>query len=195
MTKFLIVSQLGVPLFSQVWSYFMWNARPLSYIKCNELHHQQSFMKRHHWNHLCGKLINPMDIDSLLVGWGGGTKPISSIRDDLIKWKHFPHYWPFVQGIHRSPVDSPHKGQWRGALMFSLICVWINDWVNNHEAGELRHHRGHYDVTVMSFLSMTFHHVPFVNVIDYLSCISNQSLCTKNPGLVSTQVRVTKFLS
>ena len=47
-------------------------------------------------------------------------------HDDVIKWKHFPRYWPFVRGIHRSPVNSPHKGQWRGALMFSLICAWIN---------------------------------------------------------------------
>ena len=47
------------------------------------------------------------------------------VHDDVIKWKHFPRYWPFVRGIHRSPVNSPHKGQWRGALMFSLICVWI----------------------------------------------------------------------
>ena len=45
-------------------------------------------------------------------------------RDDVIKWKHFPRYWPFVRGIHRSPVNSPHKGQWRGALIFSLICAW-----------------------------------------------------------------------
>ena len=37
-----------------------------------------------------------------------------------------------VRGIHRSPVNFPHKGLWRGALMFSLICAWINDWVNNH---------------------------------------------------------------
>ena len=43
------------------------------------------------------------------------------------------------------PVNSPHKGQWRGALMFSLICAWINDWVNNREAGD----RGHYDVHVI----------------------------------------------
>ena len=40
------------------------------------------------------------------------------IHDDVIKWKHFPCYWPFVQGIHRSPVNSLHKGQWRGALIF-----------------------------------------------------------------------------
>ena len=38
--------------------------------------------------------------------------------DDVIKWKHFPRYWPFVRGIHRPPVNSPRKGQWRGALIF-----------------------------------------------------------------------------
>ena len=69
---------------------------------------------------------------------------------DVIKWKHFPRYWPFVRGIHRSPANSPHMGQWRGALIFSLICVWITGWVNNREAGDLRRYRSHYDVSVMS---------------------------------------------
>ena len=69
--------------------------------------------------------------------------------DDVIKSKHFPHYWPFVWGIHRPPVNSPHKGQWRGALMFSLICVWINGWENNREAGDFRCYSAHYDVIVM----------------------------------------------
>ena len=62
------------------------------------------------------------------------------LHDDVIKWKHFPRYWPLVRGIHRSPVNSPHKGQWRGALMF---C---------REAGDLRRYRAHYDVIVMSLL-------------------------------------------
>ena len=66
------------------------------------------------------------------------------IHDDVIKWKHFPRYWSFVRGIHW------HKCQWRGALKFSLICTWINSWVNNREAGDLRRHRAHYEVTVMS---------------------------------------------
>ena len=51
--------------------------------------------------------------------------------------------------LYRSPVNSPHKGQWRGALMFSLISVWINGWINNREAGDLRRYRVHSDVTVM----------------------------------------------
>ena len=72
-----------------------------------------------------------------------------TIHDDVIKWNHFPRYWPFARGIHRSPVNSPHKGQWRGALIFTLICTRINGWVNNREAGDLRRYRGHYDVTVM----------------------------------------------
>ena len=46
-------------------------------------------------------------------------------------------------------VNSPHKGQWRGALMFSLICARIKDWVNNREAGDLRRHHGQYDANVM----------------------------------------------
>ena len=61
----------------------------------------------------------------------------------------FPRYWPFVRGIRRSNVNSPHKGQWRGALVFSLICTQINGRVNNREAGDLRCHRAHYNVTVM----------------------------------------------
>ena len=72
-----------------------------------------------------------------------------SSHDDVIKWKHLPRYWSCVRGIHRSPVNSPHKGQWRRALMFSFICVWINGWVNNHEAGDFRRCRAHYGVTVM----------------------------------------------
>ena len=39
----------------------------------------------------------------------------------------FPRHWPFVRGIHLSSKDSPHKGQWRGALMsFFSICAWTN---------------------------------------------------------------------
>ena len=50
------------------------------------------------------------------------------LHDDFIKWKLFPCNWPSVKGIHWSPVDSPHKGQWCRALMFSLICTWTNKW-------------------------------------------------------------------
>ena len=71
-------------------------------------------------------------------------------RDDVTKWNHFRRYWPFVRGIHRPPVNSPHKGQWRGALMFSLIYVCIDGWANNREDGDLRRYHTHYYVTVMT---------------------------------------------
>ena len=84
----------------------------------------------------CLKKLAPFKDNKMdaLQGW-------SHKHDDVIKWNHFPRHWPFVRGIHWSPVNSPHKGPWRGALILSLICAWINGWVNNHEAGDLRRHR------------------------------------------------------
>ena len=77
-------------------------------------------------------------------GTGSCNSPLGkTMHDDVIKREHFPRYWPFVRGIHR------HKGQWRRALMFSFICVWIDNWVKNHEADDLRRYCAHYDVTVM----------------------------------------------
>ena len=68
-------------------------------------------------------------------------------------WRHqmetFSALLTLCAGNSPVPVNSMHKGQWRGALMFSLICVWINDWVNNREAGDLRCYLGHYDVNAM----------------------------------------------
>ena len=81
-------------------------------------------------------------------------------HDDVIKWKHFPRNWPFARGIHRSPVNSLHKGQWCEALMFSFICVWINDWVNNREAGDLRRYRVHCDVIVMVYSGWVVNYAP-----------------------------------
>ena len=69
-------------------------------------------------------------------------------HDDVIKWNHFLRYWPLVRGIHRSPVHSPHKGQWWWALMF-FIWAWTNCWVNNRDAGDLRRYRVHYDFAVI----------------------------------------------
>ena len=75
----------------------------------------------------------------------------------LTWWRHqietFSALLAFMRGIHRSSVNSPHKGQWHGALMFSLICAWINSWVNNREAGDLRRLRTRDGVIVMSSLN------------------------------------------
>ena len=75
------------------------------------------------------------------------TAEISRYLGCQVLGKHRQSWWPhqmekfsallaLCAGIHRSPVNSPHTGQWRGALMFSLIYAWINGWVNNHEAGD-----------------------------------------------------------
>ena len=73
-------------------------------------------------------------------------------------WRHqieaFSALLAFVRGIHCTPVDCPHKCQWREALMFSLICAWENGWTNKRYAGDLRRHRAHNDVTVMLSLRL-----------------------------------------
>ena len=75
------------------------------------------------------------------------------IHESQSWWRHqmetFSALLALCTGNSPVPVNSPHKGQWRGAVMFSLIYAWINDGVNNREAGDLRRHRGHYDVNVM----------------------------------------------
>ena len=93
-------------------------------------------------------------------------------HDDSIKWKYFPRYWPFVRGIHRSPVNSLHKGQWCGALMFSLICVWINSWVNHHEASDLTWYHGHYDVIVM----ISFSYYQYSSIQYHKARVANQDI-------------------
>ena len=66
------------------------------------------------------------------------TWQLGSSHDDVIKWKHFPRYWTFARGIHRSPVNSPHKGQWH----------WINVWVSNRKA-DLSRHCAYYGVIII----------------------------------------------
>ena len=97
--------------------------------------------------------INTTDIDDIEdlvhIVWKRLIDVPRPLHNDVVKWKRFPRYWPFKRGINRSAVNSPHRSQWRGALMFSLICARIKGWVNNRKAGDLRRHRAHYDVIVM----------------------------------------------
>ena len=60
-----------------------------------------------------------------IIGIDGRSHSEEIFHDDVIRWKYFPHYCPFVREIHRSPVNSPRKGQWRRALMSCLICSRI----------------------------------------------------------------------
>ena len=86
----------------------------------------------------------------VIIGSGNDLPPkrrkaitLNQWHDDVIKWRHFPRYWPFV------PVNSPHKASDAELWCFSLIWVWINGWVTNREAGDLRSHRARCDVIVM----------------------------------------------
>ena len=92
---------------------------------------------------------------------GTNIAVISDNHDDVIKWKHFPCCCPLVKGIHRPPVNSTHTDPWRGPLMFSLICAWINGSENNRGAYDLRRHHAHYDVTVMNDLTLEWDVVQF----------------------------------
>ena len=69
-------------------------------------------------------------------------------------WRHqmetFSALLAICEGNSPVPVNSPHKGQWRGALMFSLISPCWNGWVNNREAADLRRNHAHYDVILMT---------------------------------------------
>ena len=91
-----------------------------------------------------------------------------SLHDDVIKWKHFPLYWPFVWGIHRSRWIPRTKASDAELSCFSLICARINYWVNNREARDLRCHRGHYDVNVMHIGHPSGHATSFRRNIDVI---------------------------
>ena len=81
--------------------------------------------------------------------------PIWTTKTYAPWWRHqmepFSALLALCAGNSPVPVNSPHKGQWHGALMFSLIYAWINDLVNNREAGDLRRQCGHYDVIAMQW--------------------------------------------
>ena len=95
------------------------------------------------------------------------------VNKDYSWWRHqmetFSALLVICAGNSPVPSEFPHKGQWHGALMFSLICVWINGWVSNREAGDLRRYRAHYDVIVM--LSLFITHWPFH---DLTLCVFSQ---------------------
>ena len=67
-------------------------------------------------------------------------------HDDVIKWKLSPRYWTFVQGIHRSLVNSLTKASDAELWCFLWSAPWTNGWVNNREAGDLRRYHSHFDI-------------------------------------------------
>ena len=104
-----------------------------------------------------------------------------SYHDDVIKWKHFPRYWKYVRGIHRSPVNSPHKGRWRGALIFffdlhsnkrlskqwwgwwfeTLLCPL---WRHCNEINQLAHLYKKLTILCSDDFTRVFHHFRIISV-------------------------------
>ena len=111
-------------------------------------------MKRHHAP-ICND-SRVVYLNTLLIGETACVWQKTTAATYLVYtwWRHqmetFSALLALCAGNSPVPVNSPHKGQYRGALMFYLIYAWINDWVNNREAGDLRRQCGHYDVIVMS---------------------------------------------
>ena len=106
-------------------------------------------------------------------------------------WRHqmetFSALLVICVGIHRSPVNSPHKGQWRGDLMFSLIGC-LNKRLSKHRnTSDLRHHRAHYDVNVMVSLISTIVTI-VLNAIAY-----NNSSCFDEIQLYTTLIATTQI--
>ena len=105
-------------------------------------------------NHLVGILVA-----ILRKLENNGKRKIGSIAPPQDGWFLFPlwrHQMEIFSALlalsaENSPVtgEFPHKGQWRGALVFSLICAWTNGWVNDRDAGDMIRHRAYYDVAVM----------------------------------------------
>ena len=148
--------------------------------ECRDLHRNKTkwppFRRRHIQGHFLDKQCAYIDTNTKVYSSGLNWKQVSICSGDglapkrrrAITWTcDDPVHWSIYMmtssngnifrvtghlggGIHWSPVNFQHKGQWRGALMFSLICVWINGWENNREAGDLRRYRALYDVIVMT---------------------------------------------
>ena len=116
----------------------------------------------------------------------GGLVHVSP-HDDVIKWKHFRVTGPLWGEIHWSPVDSPHKGRWSGALVFSLICTWTNGWANNRCVGDLRHHCVRCDVTVMqNLLLMVMLHNEIINETGKRAAVTGLLRCKSHFPNVNT---------
>ena len=90
------------------------------------------------------------------------------------------------------PEDSSHKGQWRGALMVSLICAWTSGWTNNRGTGELRRHRAHYHVTVLNIKTHSsntyFHSAHTINALVIMWFITQKPYPWIEPHMIITEL-------
>ena len=127
--------------------HFTWAGEVLVWLS----HCQWNNFERYHQNSIISRtFVGDEIVDHSSVV---GVSPVGVIKHNFIWWRHevktYSALLAFCVG-HWSPVNSPHKSKWRGALVFSLICDWTNCCAHNGDARDLRRHRTHYDVTVMT---------------------------------------------
>ena len=115
-------------------------------------YHSQLVCWRSHCPSVCEVILKDMNKMFCPKPQKGMARIMCKIRgiyhDDVIKWKHFPRYWPFVR---ESTVGFPSQRPVTRGIDISLICAWANAWVNNRDPGDLRRHGAHYDVTVLAY--------------------------------------------
>ena len=108
---------------------------------------------------------------------------ISGSEASLSWWFHqmetFSTLLTLCAGNSLAPVNFPHKGQWPRALVFSLICTWINNWVNNGDDSDLKHHHAHYDITVMFWKNWINCWYPGSSSYQYINSHAIAYLCKK----------------
>ena len=109
---------------------------------------------------------------------------------DVIKWKHFPCCWPFVRGIHCHRWIPIRKASDAELWYF----LWTNIWVHNQDAGDLRRHRAHYDVTVMHTIYGSYFH-GHDGWRKLFLCLSFVWYVSQRQTLPSTQQTLWSFLS
>ena len=72
------------------------------------------------------------------------------VHDDVIKWKNFPRWWPFVRGIHRSRwFETPSRSLWRhcnGRQCYLLSTPGIRNFVMKW------HYSSCYKVIILLFI-------------------------------------------
>ena len=87
---------------------------------------------------------------------------LSLRHDDVIKWKHFPRYWPFVSG--EFPSQRP---------MTRSFDVFFDLRPSKRLNKQLRRHRAHYDVAVMNCWNIVFHctNLKYSNKVIILTCM------------------------
>ena len=92
-----------------------------------------------------------------------------------------------------SSVNSPHENQWRGALMFCLICALTNGLVNNRDAGGLRRNCAHYEVTVTCYMkppTFVYHLEVYILVYFLVVCTGIMYLNTVGTSLRHSYISI-----